>query len=128
MADYTKTEPAFDFQKGDFVIINGRPKRAVGKERVKNWVQKILNTQKGRYKIYNGTGYGINIEDTFVGKNYNRDYIRSEVKREITEMLTANEDIVSIDNFNMEVDGSLLTVSFTVNSVYGDINDVKGAI
>lgn len=43
-------------------------------------------------------------------------------------MLTANEDIVSIDNFNMEVDGSMLTVSFTVNSVYGDINDVKGAI
>lgn len=42
--------------------------------------------------------------------------------------LTANEDIVSIDNFNMEVDGSMLTVSFTVNSVYGDINDVKGAI
>ena len=26
MADYTKTEPAFDFQKGDFIIINGRPK------------------------------------------------------------------------------------------------------
>ena len=128
MADYTKTEPAFDFQKGDFIIINGRPKMTVGSERIKNWVQKILNTQKGRYKIYNGTGYGINIEDTFVGKNYNRDYIRSEVKREITEMLTANEDIVSIDNFNMEVDGSLLTVSFTVNSVYGDINDVKGAI
>lgn len=128
MADYTKTEPAFDFQKGDFVITNGRPKMTVGRERIKNWAQKILNTQKGRYKIYNGTGYGINIEDTFVGKNYNRDYIRSEVKREITEILTANEDIVSIDNFNMEVDGSLLTVSFTINSVYGDINDVKGAI
>lgn len=128
MADYTKTEPAFDFQKGDFIIINGRPKMTVGRERIKNWVQKILNTQKGRYKIYNGTGYGINIEDTFVGKNYNRDYIRSEVKREITEILTANEDIVSIDNFNMEVDGSMLTVYFTVNSVYGDINDVKGAI
>ena len=128
MADYVTTEPAFDFERGDFVIINGRPKMTVGGERIKNWVQKILNTQKGRYKIYNGTGYGINIEDTFVGKNYNRDYIRSEVKREITEILTTNEDIVSIDNFNMEVDGSLLTVSFTVNSVYGDINDVKGAI
>lgn len=63
MADYTKTEPAFDFQKGDFIIINGRPKMTVGRERIKNWVQKILNTQKGRYKIYNGTGYGINIED-----------------------------------------------------------------
>lgn len=48
MADYTKTEPAFDFQKGDFIIINGRPKMTVGRERIKNWVQKILNTQKGR--------------------------------------------------------------------------------
>jgi len=46
MADYTKTEPAFDFQKGDFIIINGRPKMTVGRERIKNWVQKILNTQK----------------------------------------------------------------------------------
>lgn len=128
MADYTKTEPVFDFQKCDFVIINGRPKMAVGKERIKNWVQKILNTQKGRYSIYNGTNYGVNIEDAFVGKNYNRDYIRSEIKREITEILTANEDIMSIDNFNMEIDGSRLTVSFTVNSVYGDIDDVKGAI
>lgn len=78
MADYTKTEPAFDFQKGDFIIINGRPKMTVGRERIKIGCK---NTQyaKGRYKIYNGTGYGINIEDTFVGKNYNRDYIRSEV-------------------------------------------------
>ena len=32
MADYTKTEPAFDFQKGDFIIINGRPKMTVGRE------------------------------------------------------------------------------------------------
>ena len=40
MADYTKTEPAFDFQKGDFIIINGRPKMTVGRERIKNWVRK----------------------------------------------------------------------------------------
>ena len=129
MADYTKTEPAFDFQKGRFYYY----KRSSENDGRQGTYKKLgaKNTgirEKGRYKIYNGTGYGINIEDTFVGKNYNRDYIRSEVKREITEMLTANEDIVSIDNFNMEVDGSLLTVSFTVNSVYGDINDVKGAI
>lgn len=68
MADYTKTEPAFDFQKGDFIIINGRPKMTVGRERIKNWVQKILNTQKGRYKIYNGTGYGINYRRYFCRK------------------------------------------------------------
>ena len=118
MADYTKTEPAFDFQKGDFYYYK-RSSENDGWQGTykKNWVQKNNSIRKrADIKFYNGTGYGINIEDTFVGKNYNRDYIRSEVKREITEMLTANEDIVSIDNFNMEVDGSLLTVSFTVTA------------
>lgn len=57
MADYTKTEPAFDFQKGDFIIINGRPKMTVGRERIKNWVQKILNTQREDIKF-------ITVQDT----------------------------------------------------------------
>lgn len=48
MADYTKTEPAFDFQKGDFIIINGRPKMTVGRERIKNWVQKNTQYAKGQ--------------------------------------------------------------------------------
>ena len=33
MADYVTTEPAFDFERGDFVIINGRPKMVVGMDR-----------------------------------------------------------------------------------------------
>lgn len=127
MADYITAEPLFDFKTGDFVIINGRPKMAVGKERIKNRVEKILRTQKGRYKIYNGTGYGANIEDLFVGKTYTRDYIQSEIKREITETLTSYSDIVSVDEFTMELDGSRLEISFTVNSVYGFM-DIKGAI
>ena len=46
MADYTKTEPAFDFQKGDFIIINGRPKMTVGRERIKS-VYGDINDVKG---------------------------------------------------------------------------------
>lgn len=48
MADYTKTEPAFDFQKGDFIIINGRPKMTVGRERIKIGCK---NTQYAKGKI-----------------------------------------------------------------------------
>ena len=55
MADYVTTEPAFDFERGDFVIINGRPKMVVGMDRLRSWISKVLRTQKGRYKIYNGT-------------------------------------------------------------------------
>lgn len=48
MADYTKTEPAFDFQKGDFIIINGRPKMTVGRERIKKLGAKNTQYAKGQ--------------------------------------------------------------------------------
>ena len=47
MADYVTTEPAFDFERGDFVIINGRPKMVVGMDRLRSWIGKVLRTQKG---------------------------------------------------------------------------------
>lgn len=87
MADYVTTEPAFDFERGDFVIINGRPKMVVGMDRLRSWIGKVLRTQKGRYKIYNGTSYGTRIKDTFVGKTFTHDYMLSEIQREITENL-----------------------------------------
>ena len=42
MADYVTTEPAFDFERGDFVIINGRPKMVVGMDRLRSWIGKVL--------------------------------------------------------------------------------------
>ena len=41
MADYVTTEPAFDFERGDFVIINGRPKMVVGMDRLRSWIGKV---------------------------------------------------------------------------------------
>ena len=62
----------------------------------------IQLTQKGRYKIYNGTSYGTRIKDTFVGKTFTHDYMLSEIQREITENLEKNKDIVSVDGFRQK--------------------------
>ena len=127
MADYVTTEPAFDFERGDFVIINGRSKMVVGMDRLRSWISKVLRTQKGRYKIYNGTSYGTRIKDAFVGKTFTHDYMLSEIQREITENLEKNKDIVSVDGFSAKVDGTHLTVEFTVTTVYGT-TDLKEAL
>lgn len=118
MADYITAEPLFDWSKGDFVIVGGRPRLAIGKERVKNWIQKFLHTQRDKYGIYKGTGFGTDTE-SITGKTLTRDYMQSEIKREITETLLKNDSIISIDNFSMERDGSNLTISFTVITEYG---------
>ena len=39
MADYFTAEPLFDWETGDFVLINGRPRIAIGKERIKSRIE-----------------------------------------------------------------------------------------
>lgn len=118
MADYITAEPLFDWDKGDFVIVGGRPRLAIGKERVTNWIQKVLHTQRDKYGIYKGTGFGTDTE-SITGKTLTRDYMQSEIKREITETLLKNDSIISIDSFSTERDGSKLIISFTVITEYG---------
>lgn len=120
MADYVTKEPYFDFERGDFAIINGRVKSVTGLERVKNKVSKLLRTQKGKYKIYDDKDYGINLKNMLVGKNFTQDYMLSEIQREICEALRDDEDILSVDGFSGEADGTYLTVTFTVNTVFGN--------
>ena len=51
----------------------------------------------------------------------------SEIQREITDNLEKNKDIVSVDGFSAKVDGTHLTVEFTVTTVYGT-TDLKEAL
>lgn len=118
MADYTTAEPLFDFDTGDFVIVAGRPRLAVGRERVEGYIKKVLATQRDRYGIYHNSGYGIDVE-SIIGKNFNRDYIKSELKREISEALLKCDDILAVNSFSADIDGSKVTVRFSVTTQYG---------
>lgn len=121
MADYTTCEPLFDWDKGDFVIVAGRPRLATGPERIKNWVHKVVRTQLGRYELYRNTGYGTNTEN-IIGRTFTRDFKQSEIKRDITETLLKNKSIISVDNFTLQTEGSLLTLHFNINTEYGSYN------
>lgn len=121
MADYTTKEPLFDFKKGEFVIINGTVRTVIGKNRLENKINKVLRTQKGKYKIYENTGYGVNIKDLLVGKVYPAEFVKSEISREISEALLKDNDIVSIDNIVVSQVKEVLEVSITINSVYGQL-------
>ncbi|NDO20357.1 DUF2634 domain-containing protein [Lachnospiraceae bacterium MD329] len=121
MADYITAEPLFDWEKGDFVIINGVPRLAVGKERIRNYTQKVLRTQLDRYKLYRGTGFGIST-DKIIGKSVAQDYKQSEIRRNITEELLKDDSIISIENFSMKQEGTHLNISFTEITEYGAEN------
>ncbi len=118
MADYLTTEPLFDWETGDFVIINGHVQLAIGKERLKSKIHKIIRTQINQYRIYKGTGYGVDLAGVR-GKSFSRDYTLSEVKRVITEALMQDDNIISVENFRTESEGTVLYIVFDVVTEYG---------
>ena len=85
-------------------------------EAVKQAVYKILNTERYKHVIYSWN-YGIELADLF-GKS--RDYVYSELPRRIKEALTQDDRISSVENFVFSSKRNVISVSFQVNSKYGN--------
>ena len=104
----------FDFDMGDFVVRDGKLVECDGLEAVKVWIEKILRTEKGRFKIYDDTEYGARLEDLIIGNSYSVAFIESELKREIEDALLQNPQIRSVTNIQITRDINTLTVEMEV--------------
>lgn len=77
----------------------------------------ILNTERSTFYAYSDN-YGIELMDLY-GKS--EDYVLPELERRIKEALEWDSRIESVDNFEFEVNGSSVTATFTVHTIFGDI-------
>lgn len=111
-----KTSLKFDFESGDFILNDGRVVECSGNEALKIWVEKIIRTEKARYKIYEDTEYGIVLEDLIIGSVYPKAFIESELKREIEDALLQHDKIIGISSFEVLHVGHKLAVSFEVKT------------
>ena len=105
----------FDFDKGDFVIRDGKLIECDGIEAIKVWIEKILRTEKGRFKIYDDTEYGCHLEDLIIGNSYTPEFIEAELKREIEDALLLNSQITSVTNFKISREKNSLIVEMEVH-------------
>lgn len=100
--------------------INGKTDE---QEAMKQAIYKILNTERYSYSIYSWN-YGIELKDLF-GKPKN--FCKSELKRRIKEALIQDERILDVKAFSFEDKKRReLAVTFTANTIYGDVNITKG--
>lgn len=108
----------FDFENGDFILRDGRLVEVSDTEALKVWIEKILRTEKYRYKVYEREDkkeYGVVLEDLIVGNNFPYSFVEAELKREITEALTKNPLIQFLSDWKIEKENPLLKISFKVN-------------
>jgi hypothetical protein len=81
-------------------------------------IYKILNTERYEYIMYSWD-YGIETLDLY-GEPVS--YVCPEIKRRITEALTQDDRILSVDafSFDTKTKGQIVT-NFTVTTIYGDV-------
>jgi len=108
----------FDFKSGDFVLQDGRPAEVSEIYALIVWIEKVLRTEKYRYKVYerkDKNEYGVVLEDLIVGNNFPHSFVEAELKREITQALTKHPMIQSLSNWEIEKENPELKISFKVN-------------
>ena len=92
-----------------------------GLEAVRQAVEIALNVERYKWTIYS-TNFGSEL-DELVGED--EAYIIAEVPRMIEGALSVDNRVVSVDDYTFRrVGADSLAVTFTVHTVYGDLNEV----
>ncbi len=109
-------EYAYDFEKNEFKLRNGKEYLVSGDEALKIWIHKALITDRFKFIAYDDD-YGSEI-NTLIGISGSSDIINLELKRMITETLMVNPYIVELSDFNVTNEGSKKIISFKVSTIY----------
>ena len=112
-------EYAWDFEKNDFQLKDGKFQVVEGIEALKIWIWKALKTSKYTYLIYSDN-YGQEL-DKLIGKGLSKSLAESEAKRLTLECLKDNEHILSIRSFSVDKSNDVLCFCFTGISVCGEV-------
>lgn len=89
-----------------------------GREALKQVIYLILNTERYAHLIYSWN-YGSETND-LIGQP--KDYALPEIKRLITEALLQDDRILSVEKFEFSTKKFEVLVTFTVNTIYGEID------
>ena len=112
---------SFDFNKGDFNVVDGKLQEIDNLEALKLWISKSIKTTKYKFKVYDGCDYGITDLKELITSGLPLPFIKSEIEREVKETLLKNKQIKSVENFKFERERRLLTVSFDCSTIYGSV-------
>lgn len=92
-----------------------------GLEAMKQAIYLILNIERYEYLIYSWN-YGIELKDLY---GQPMPFVLPELKRRITEALVQDSRILGVDNFSFETNKGKVHVTFTVHTIFGDVEAEK---
>ena len=102
-----------------YKVVNGRVTGFVeGQEAMCQTIEKALSTERFAYEIYSDS-YGAEFND-LIGEHL--DLAKAEIERLVTEVVTTDERVISVDNFEITNETrDTLTIKFVVSTVFGNL-------
>lgn len=113
-------EAAWDFQANVPIWRGGEPVYVTGASAVLVWCWNALHTLRGMYDIFT-RDYGLGIKE-LVGRPYSEAVRQSEAIRYVREALLVCPYVTAVEAVDIGMEGSLLTISCRVQTVYGEVN------
>jgi hypothetical protein len=95
--------------------------RIGGAEAARQAVMLILRTERCRYPIYSH-GYGAELGD-LIGRTAG--YIKPELERRVRDALLQDDRVTGVGGFVFEQDGKGLHCTFTVKTIFGDLEGIR---
>lgn len=86
---------------------------------IKQTVEIILNIERFKWQIYSPY-FGMQWEG-LIGQSPG--YVASELQRRMLDAFSVDSRITGISDFQYTVDGDVMTVTVTVNTVYGGVDE-----
>lgn len=118
----------FDYDKREFVFLNGVAEEVKQVEAVKQWLELMCRTLPDKYAVYGGSGFGIETDEIIGYKTLPKGFLYSEIQRQIKENAKIPRCIKSIINFSAEnVDGEL-NIYFTAVLYTGEEVNISANI
>ena len=102
-----------------YKVVNGRVTGFVeGQEAMCQAIEKALSTERFACEIYSDS-YGAEFND-LIGEHL--DLAKAEIERLVTEVVTTDERVISVDNFEITNETrDTLTIKFVVSTVFGNL-------
>ena len=105
----------------DYTYINGVFKKVVENEAIKVWVKRALLTRRYGFDAYSWD-YGSELEELIGDATNTQQFAESQVVTYIEECLLVNPYITAVVDTDIQIEGSRLTVDFTLETVYGEVD------
>lgn len=115
---------AYDYENNSFIMVDGSPKECNQVKAVKEWISMMLRINKNSCKVFEGTNLGISKDELIGSRSLPAGFARSELIREIQEMLLLCPAIESSYNYVFTRKKRTMEIAFTVSLHTGETLEV----